>query len=126
LKMTCWPLHESRPESPDWYRVTRFEDYETSLDVSSQVEEVEKKMGPQKRLTAWDLLQNTRALDASRRADEAQTFVLEFHKRLAYPLAPIVFAMVAFPLGIRLHRGGRAVAGVGGILVYLRAPRPPG
>ncbi|HZN52750.1 MAG TPA: LptF/LptG family permease [Methylomirabilota bacterium] len=119
LKMTDGAIHESRPESPDWYRVTRFEDYETSLDVSSQVEEVEKKMGPQKRLTAWDLLQNTRALDASRRADEAQTFVLEFHKRLAYPLAPIVFAMVAFPLGIRLHRGGRAVAAVGGIIVYL-------
>ena len=119
LKMTDGAIHESRPESPDWYRVTRFEDYEMSLDVSSQVDEVEKKMGPQKRLTAWDLLQNTRALDSSRRADEAQTFVLEFHKRLAYPLAPIVFTMVAFPLGIRLHRGGRAVAALGGIIVYL-------
>ena len=119
LKMADGAIHESRPESPDWYRVTRFEDYETTLDVSSQVDEVEKKMGPQKRLTAWDLLQNTRALDSSRRADEAQTFVLELHKRLAYPLAPIVFAMVAFPLGIRLHRGGRAVAAVGGIIVYL-------
>src|SRR5262249_56160924 len=29
------------------------------------------------------------------------------------------FAMVAFPLGIRLHRGGQAVAAVGGIIVYL-------
>jgi len=119
LKMTDGAIHESRPESPGWYRVTRFEDYETSLDIGSQVDEVEKKMGPQKRLTAWDLLQSTRALDTSRRADEAQTFVLEFHKRLAFPLAPIVFAMVAFPLGIRLHRGGRAVAAVGGIIVYL-------
>jgi LPS export ABC transporter permease LptG/LPS export ABC transporter permease LptF len=119
LKMTDGSIHESRPESPEWYRVTRFEDYQTSLDVGAQVDEVEKKMGPQKRLTAWDLLQNTRALDSTRRADEAQTFVLEFHKRLAYPLAPIVFAMVAFPLGIRLHRGGRAVAAVGGIIVYL-------
>jgi LPS export ABC transporter permease LptF/LPS export ABC transporter permease LptG len=119
LKMTDGAIHESRPESPGWYRVTRFEDYQTFLDTGSQVDEIEQKMGPKKRLTAWDLLQSTRALDTSRRADEAQTFVLEFHKRLAFPLAPIVFAMVAFPLGIRLHRGGRAVAAVGGIIVYL-------
>src|SRR5438445_9418811 len=46
-------------------------------------------------------------------------FVVEFHKRLSLPLAPIVFVMVAFPLGIRLHRGGRAVAAVGGIIIYL-------
>jgi lipopolysaccharide export system permease protein len=46
-------------------------------------------------------------------------FVVEFHKRMALPLAPIVFAMVAFPLGIRFRRGGRAVAAVGGIIVYL-------
>src|SRR2546426_811122 len=46
LKMTDGAIHESRPESPGWYRVTRFEDYETSLDIGSQVDEVEKKMGP--------------------------------------------------------------------------------
>jgi LPS export ABC transporter permease LptF/LPS export ABC transporter permease LptG len=119
LRLTGGVAHESRPESPDWYRVTGFDVYETPLDVGTQIAEAEKDAGPQKKLSTWDLLVNTRALDFSRRAEKAEMFVVEFHKRLALPLAPIVFAMVAFPLGIRLHRGGQAVAAVGGIIVYL-------
>src|SRR3989454_7277682 len=119
LRLTDGAVHESRPGSPDWYRVTKFNVYETPLDMAAQIAEVEKDAGPQKKLTTWDLVQNTRALDFSRRAEKAEMFVVEFHRRLALPLAPIVFAMVAFPLGIRLHRGGRAVAAVGGIIVYL-------
>jgi LPS export ABC transporter permease LptG/LPS export ABC transporter permease LptF len=119
LKLTDGVVHESRPESPDWYRVTRFDVYETPLDVNAQIAQVEKDAGPQKKLSTWDLIGNTRALDFSRKAEKAEMFVVEFHKRLALPLAPIVFAMVAFPLGIRFHRGGRAVAAVGGIIVYL-------
>jgi LPS export ABC transporter permease LptG/LPS export ABC transporter permease LptF len=119
LRMTDGVVHESRPESPDWYRVTKFNIYETPLDMAAQIAEVEKEAGPQKKLTTWDLVLNTRALDFTRRAEKAEMFVVEFHRRLALPLAPIIFAMVAFPLGIRLHRGGQAVAAVGGIIVYL-------
>ena len=119
LRLTDGTVHESRPGSPDWYRLTKFNVYETPLDVAAQIAELEKEAGPQKKQTTWDLVLNTRALDFSRQAEKAEMFVVEFHKRLALPLAPIVFAMVAFPLGIRLHRGGRAVAAVGGIIVYL-------
>jgi LPS export ABC transporter permease LptF/LPS export ABC transporter permease LptG len=119
LRLIDGVAHESRPESPEWYRVTGFDVYETVLDVGAQIAEVEKDAGPQKKLSTWDLILNTRALDSTRRAEKAEMFVTEVHKRLSLPLAPIVFAMVAFPLGIRLSRGGRAVAAVGGIIVYL-------
>src|SRR5262249_38911746 len=119
LQLTDGTVHESRPGSPDWYRVTKFNVYETPLDIGTQINEVEKEAGAQKKLTMWDLMANTRALDSTRRAERAEMFVVEFHKRLSLPFAPIVFAMVAFPLGIRLHRGGRAVAAVGGIVIYL-------
>jgi LPS export ABC transporter permease LptG/LPS export ABC transporter permease LptF len=119
LQLTDGTVHESRPGSPDWYRVTKFNVYETPLDIGAQLNEVEKEAGAQKKLTMWDLMANTRALDSTRRAERAEMFVVEFHKRLSLPFAPIVFAMVAFPLGIRLHRGGRAVAAVGGIAIYL-------
>jgi LPS export ABC transporter permease LptG/LPS export ABC transporter permease LptF len=119
LRLTDGSVHESRSESPAWYRLTRFNVYEMPLDLAAQIAEMEKEAGPQKDMATWDLLRNTRALDFSRRAGEAQTFVGEFHRRLTFPLAPIVFAMVAFPLGIRLHRGGRAVAAVSGIVIYL-------
>jgi LPS export ABC transporter permease LptG/LPS export ABC transporter permease LptF len=119
LQLTDGAVHESRPGSPDWYRVTKFNVYETPLDIGAQINEVEKEAGAQKKLTMWDLMTNTRALDSTRRAERAEMFVVEYHKRLSLPFAPIVFAMVAFPLGIRLHRGGRAVAAVGGIVIYL-------
>jgi LPS export ABC transporter permease LptF/LPS export ABC transporter permease LptG len=119
LRLADGSVHESRPESPDWYRVTKFDVYDTHLQMAAQIAGVEERAGPQKKLNTWDLLANTRALDVSRRAEKAEMFVVEIHKRLTLPLAPIVFAMVAFPLGIRLHRGGRAVAAVGGIIVYL-------
>ena len=32
------------------------------------------------------------------------------HKRFALPVAALVFTLVGFPLGVRSHRGGRAVA----------------
>ena len=34
-------------------------------------------------------------------------FEVEWHKRFAFPLAALVFALVGFPLAVRSHRGGR-------------------
>ena len=119
LRLSDGTVHESRLGSPEWYRVTKFNVYETPLDTGAQIDAVEQDAGTQKKVTTWDLVLNTRALDFSRRAERAEMFVVELHKRLALPLAPIIFALVAFPLGIRFHRGGRAVAAVGGIIIYL-------
>ena len=41
---------------------------------------------------------------------KAAPFLVELHKRFALPMAAVVFVLVGFPLGIRSHRGGRAVA----------------
>src|SRR5258705_267025 len=112
LRLTDGAVHESRPASPDWYRVTAFKVYDMPLDLTAPIAEVQKEAGAERNETTWDLMENTRALDFTRKAEHAEMFVVEFHKRLALPLAPIVFAMVVFPLGIRLHRGGRAVAAV--------------
>jgi len=119
LRLTDGAVHESRPTSPNWYRVTRFEVYDMPLDVGAPIAAAQKEAGAEKSETTWDLMENTRALDFTRKAEHAEMFVVEFHKRLALPLAPIVFAMVVFPLGIRLQRGGRAVAAVSGSAVYL-------
>jgi LPS export ABC transporter permease LptG/LPS export ABC transporter permease LptF len=119
LRLTDGAVHESRPTSPNWYRVTGFKFYDMPLDVTAPIAEAQKELGAERNETTWDLMENTRALDFTRKAEHAEMFVVEFHKRLALPLAPIVFAMVVFPLGIRLQRGGRAVAAVSGIMVYL-------
>src|SRR5215470_2114020 len=119
LRLTDGAIHQSRPSSPDWYRVTEFKVYDMPLDVAAPIAEAQSDAGTEKKETTWDLVSNTRALDLTRNADQAEMFVTEFHKRLSLPLAPIVFAMIVFPLGIQFKRGGRAVAAVGGIIVYL-------
>src|SRR5205823_2288763 len=46
-------------------------------------------------------------------------YLIELHKRFALPLAALVFALVAFPLAIRSHRGGRSVAFAGSLAILL-------
>ena len=44
---------------------------------------------------------------------------MEWHKRLALPMAASVFALVAFPLAVRSHRGGRSIALVGSLVILV-------
>ena len=53
---------------------------------------------------------SARPRDLEREGQIAAPYYVELHKRFALPVAALVFALVGFPLGIRSHRGGRAVA----------------
>src|SRR5438093_596026 len=46
-------------------------------------------------------------------------FQIERHKRYALPLAAFVFGLVAFPLAVRSHRGGRSIALVGSLAILV-------
>src|SRR5262249_59726987 len=46
-------------------------------------------------------------------------FEVERHKRYALPVAALVFGLVAFPLAIRSHRGGRSIALVGSLAILV-------
>jgi LPS export ABC transporter permease LptG len=98
------------------YRYTRFNVYDMSLSVDSPLkgrrgEKLEKD------LTLSELDERIAALrhDAYGRAP----FEIERHKRFALPLAALVFALVAFPLAVRTHRGGRSVALVGSLVILM-------
>src|SRR5262249_61424240 len=41
------------------------------------------------------------------------------HKRLALPAAALVFGLIAFPLAIRSHRGGRSIAFIGSLVILV-------
>src|ERR1700693_6533046 len=48
--------------------------------------------------------------DLKRHGQIVTPFQVELHKRFSLPVAPLVFILVGFPLGIRTQRGGRALA----------------
>jgi LPS export ABC transporter permease LptG len=98
------------------YRLTNFSIYDMSLSLDSPLKAA-KTDKPEKDLPLDEL--TTRIAELRNDPASRTPFLVEWHKRFAFPVAALVFALVAFPLAIRWHRGGRSIALVAslGILV---------
>ncbi|MGH7400537.1 MAG: LPS export ABC transporter permease LptG [Candidatus Rokuibacteriota bacterium] len=90
------------------FRQTYFSLYDMTMPVDSPLAAVAREEKPEKQLSVPQLLAEAESM---RRAGQIYTpYYVELHKRFALPVAALIFTIVAFPLGIRSHRGGRAVA----------------
>jgi LPS export ABC transporter permease LptG len=103
--------------SPARYRYTRFDIYDISLSVDSPLKGAPRVEKPEKDLSLGQLAEKIAEFrhDAYSRAP----FQIERHKRYALPLAALVFGLVAFPLAVRSHRGGRSIALVGSLAILV-------
>lgn len=90
------------------FRQTYFSLYDMTLPVDSPLAPVGKEDKPEKQLPLRQLISEADRLD--RAGQIATPYYVELHKRFALPVAALMFTLVGFPLGIRSHRGGRAVA----------------
>jgi LPS export ABC transporter permease LptF/LPS export ABC transporter permease LptG len=90
------------------FRQTYFSLYDMSLPVDSPLTAASKEEKPEKQLPLRQLIGEADRL--YREGQIATPYYVELHKRFALPVAALVFTLVGFPLGIRSHRGGRAVA----------------
>ncbi len=99
------------------YRHTLFSIYDMSLSVDSPLKGAPRVEKPEKDLALGVL----RARIAELRGDPhgRAPYQIEWHKRYALPIAALVFALVAFPLAIRSHRGGRSIALAGSLAILL-------
>jgi LPS export ABC transporter permease LptF/LPS export ABC transporter permease LptG len=91
--------HEVSRQDPDHYSLTDFGQSDMPIEVSGLVPTQRRALSTPERRTG-DLL-----------ADQGPTWRearVEFHRRLAFPFACLVFALVAVPLGAQPRRGGRA------------------
>src|SRR6267142_584507 len=103
--------------SPARYRYTRFDIYDMSLSVDSPMKGAPRVEKPEKDLSLGQLAEKIAEFrhDAYSRAP----FQIDRHKRYALPLAALVFGLVAFPLAVRSHRGGRSIALVGSLVILV-------
>jgi LPS export ABC transporter permease LptG len=94
--------------APSRYRYTNFAIYDMSLSVDTPLRSAARVEKPEKDLRLTALLARIEELaqDPHGRAP----YEVELHKRFAFPAAALVFALVAFPLAVRSHRGGRSIA----------------
>ncbi|MGH7306807.1 MAG: LPS export ABC transporter permease LptG, partial [Candidatus Rokuibacteriota bacterium] len=99
------------------YRYTRFDSYDKSLPTDSPLKGAPRVEKPEKDLSLGQLA----AKIAEHRNDQhgRAPFEIERHKRYALPVAALVFGLVAFPLAIRSHRGGRSIALAGSLAILL-------
>lgn len=102
---------------PARYRFTSFSVYDMSLSLDAALKGPLRGEKPERDLLFGELRRRADdpALDRRTRA----AFLAEWHKRLATPVATLVFALVGFPLAVRSHRGGRAIALIASLGIFL-------
>jgi lipopolysaccharide export system permease protein len=90
------------------FRQTYFSLYDMTLPVDSPIAAAAREEKPEKQLPVGQLISEARRLRGE--GQITAPYYVELHKRFALPVAALVFTLVGFPLGVRSHRGGRAVA----------------
>jgi LPS export ABC transporter permease LptF/LPS export ABC transporter permease LptG len=100
--------HEFSREDPDRYSVTAFGQSDWPIEVNGLVPAQPRQLSNPER----SLRELVDANDAGWR--EAR---VEFHRRLAFPVACLVFALVAVPLGAQPRRGGRAAGSLLAVII---------
>jgi LPS export ABC transporter permease LptG len=105
------------PAGASRYRLTAFSIYDMSLSVDSPLRSAARGEKPEKDLSLTALAARIDQLKTDRHGQAP--FLVEWHKRLAFPVAAIVFALVAFPLAVRSHRGGRSIALVASLAILV-------
>ncbi|HMD39047.1 MAG TPA: LPS export ABC transporter permease LptF [Candidatus Acidoferrum sp.] len=100
--------HEFSREDPDRYSVTAFGQSDWPIDANG--------LGPSEPRELSNAERSFRDLLASKGAGWREARV-ELHHRLAFPVACLVFALVAVPLGAQPRRGGRAAGSLLAVII---------
>jgi LPS export ABC transporter permease LptF/LPS export ABC transporter permease LptG len=91
--------HEVSRQDPDHYSLTDFGQSDVPIEVSGLLPNQQRTLSNPERPTRDLLAENGKNWREAR---------VEFQRRLAFPFACLVFALVAVPLGAQPRRGGRA------------------
>jgi len=106
-----------RPAVAPRYRYTRFETYDMSLAMSSPLIGAARNDKPERDATLGEL--NQKIAEYRHQRVNRLPYEIERHKRFALPAAALVFGLIAFPLAIRSHRGGRSIAFIGSLVILV-------
>src|SRR5579862_9058315 len=99
LHLQGWTTHEATRSDPDHYSLTDFGQSDMPIEVSGLMPTQQRALSNPEQPTR-ELLRDTGSNWRAARS--------EFHRRLAFPAACLVFALVAVPLASQPRRGGRA------------------
>jgi len=98
--------HETVAGQPQQYNISKFEDNVMRLAPSQQSE------GHLGRLDTALYAMSMNELRSHSYGPDGKKYLLEMHKRFAYPAACLVLMLIAVPLGVTSRRGGKSSAWV--------------
>lgn len=100
----------------DSYQLVRFATYDVNLNLGQQLSENQQRRKRENELSATELRQ---ALTQAPPGEERSKLAVEWHRRLALPVTPLLFALVGVPLGVRCQRSGRGGGFASALAVFL-------
>ncbi len=102
MRMRDGTEHQIDPADPDHYNVSTFSQTDLPLELSTQEDtHVGRADTPILAMTNRELLDHSHARGG-------RWYLIELHKRFAYPAACLVLMLVGVPLGISSKRGGKS------------------
>jgi lipopolysaccharide export system permease protein len=103
------------PNEAGRYQRLAFATFDYEFDVSDFVENEAARLRPRDMSMAqlsatYELVKNATAFEEIEKLPEkrAKAYQTQIHRRYAIPFAPVVFALLAVPLGLRRVRGARS------------------
>lgn len=99
-------VHVSHPQEPSRYRLLNFTTLEMDLDFSPGLMETLGRAKGESEMTLKELGQKIKELKG--KGGNYNPYLVELHKKLALPLACLVFVLLGTPLGLKVKRSGRA------------------
>ena len=117
LRLENGTIHR-RPvdKKTDTYQVIGFTSYDINLNMGQQLSDGSAR---QKKLREFPLPELWAKLQGAKTAEERRPLSVELHKRFALPLAPLVFALVGVPLGIRSQRSGKGGGFATALVIFM-------
>jgi len=100
LHLGSGSTHEYDPRDPERYNVTTFGQSDIPVDLSGTLQVPKNPAVSGAEESVSQLL--------SARGPQWRDARVEFHRRVAFPAACLVFALLGVPIGVRPRRGGRA------------------
>ncbi|MBI5166461.1 MAG: LPS export ABC transporter permease LptF [candidate division NC10 bacterium] len=106
LRLLQGGVHFTSPRDPAKYRSLSFATYEMALDLNPGLSESLGRAKGEAEMTLRELSRKINDLRAQ--GGNYHPYLVELHKKLALPLACLVFVLLGTPLGIKVKRSGRA------------------
>lgn len=108
LALSQGTLSTAPSNQPERYRLLRFTSYDLSLSTGQELTgALERPKGDQE-MTLGELQQ--KILSLKKEGGNFRPFQVELQKKLAIPVACLLFVLVGTPLGIRIRKGGRGAS----------------